>query len=65
MLYICHNLFKLEPNNEELYIQKANIFSKRDNHKLELNGQAKFSNPSSKARKVLTSKSFVGSSMAH
>lgn len=30
---LLNNLFKLEPNNEELYIQKANIFSKRDNHK--------------------------------
>lgn len=26
-------LFELEPNNEELYIQKANIHSKRDQHK--------------------------------
>ena len=25
-------LFELEPNNEELYIQKANIHSKRDQH---------------------------------
>jgi tetratricopeptide (TPR) repeat protein len=30
---LLNNLFKLEPNNEELYIQKANIFSKRDKHK--------------------------------
>jgi tetratricopeptide (TPR) repeat protein len=30
---LLNNLFKFEPNNEELYIQKANIFSKRDNHK--------------------------------
>ena len=25
---LLNNLFKLEPNNEELYIQKANIFLK-------------------------------------
>ena len=25
-------LFEIEPNNEELYIQKANIFSKKDEH---------------------------------
>ena len=25
-------LFEIEPNNEELYIQKANIFSKKDHH---------------------------------
>ena len=25
-------LFEIEPNNEELYIQKANIFSKKDQH---------------------------------
>ena len=30
---LLNSLFKIEPNNEELYIQKANIFSKRDNHK--------------------------------
>ena len=26
-------LFEIEPNNEELYIQKANIYSKKDQHK--------------------------------
>ncbi|MBU3822396.1 tetratricopeptide repeat protein [Flavobacteriaceae bacterium XHP0103] len=25
-------LYNLDPNNEEIYIQKANVFSKRDNH---------------------------------
>lgn len=30
---ILSKLFKLEPSNEELYIQKANIYSKRDQHK--------------------------------
>lgn len=30
---LLNNLFRLEPNNEELYIQKANIYSKRDNHR--------------------------------
>jgi len=25
-------LFEIEPNNEELYIQKANIYSKKDQH---------------------------------
>ena len=29
---LLNNLFRLEPNNEELFIQKANIYSKRDNH---------------------------------
>lgn len=27
-----NELFALEPHNEEIYIQKANIYSKRDNH---------------------------------
>ncbi|HLV39976.1 tetratricopeptide repeat protein [Xanthomarina sp.] len=30
---LLNELYDLEPNNEEIYIQKANIFSKRDNHK--------------------------------
>ena len=30
---ILNNLHDLEPSNEEIYIQKANIFSKRDAHK--------------------------------
>lgn len=29
---LLNELFAIEPNNEEIYIQKANIFSKRDNH---------------------------------
>ncbi len=29
---LLNELFALEPNNEEIYIQRANIFSKRDNH---------------------------------
>lgn len=30
---ILNELYMLEPNNEEIYIQKANIFSKQDEHK--------------------------------
>ena len=29
---LLNSLFELEPNNEEIYIQKANIYSKRDQH---------------------------------
>ncbi|HEX8270153.1 MAG TPA: tetratricopeptide repeat protein [Flavobacterium sp.] len=29
---LLNELFAIEPNNEEIYIQKANIYSKRDNH---------------------------------
>jgi len=29
---LLNELFSIEPTNEEIYIQKANIFSKRDNH---------------------------------
>src|SRR5690606_10309948 len=29
---LLNELYALEPHNEEIYIQKANIFSKRDNH---------------------------------
>ena len=29
---MLNELFAIEPHNEEIYIQKANIFSKRDNH---------------------------------
>lgn len=29
---LLNELYAIEPNNEEIYIQKANIFSKRDNH---------------------------------
>ncbi|WP_274474415.1 tetratricopeptide repeat protein [Mangrovimonas aestuarii] len=29
---LLNNLYTLEPQNEEIYIQKANIFSKRDQH---------------------------------
>ena len=29
---LLNELYALEPNNEEIYIQKANIYSKRDNH---------------------------------
>lgn len=29
---LLNELYSLEPNNEEIYIQKANIYSKRDNH---------------------------------
>ncbi len=29
---MLNELFAIEPNNEEIYIQKANIYSKRDNH---------------------------------
>ncbi|WP_395043738.1 tetratricopeptide repeat protein [Flavobacterium sp.] len=29
---MLNELFAIEPTNEEIYIQKANIFSKRDNH---------------------------------
>lgn len=30
---LLNNLYQLEPQNEEIFIQKANILSKRDNHK--------------------------------
>ncbi|MGO2359228.1 tetratricopeptide repeat protein [Mesonia sp.] len=30
--YILNNLHKIEPSNEEIYIQKANILSKKDKH---------------------------------
>jgi len=30
---LLNELYKMEPNNEEVFIQKANIFSKRDQHK--------------------------------
>jgi tetratricopeptide (TPR) repeat protein len=30
-------LHKLEPSNDEIYIQKANIFSKQDNHQMAIN----------------------------
>jgi len=30
---LLNELYKMEPNNEEIFIQKANIFSKRDEHK--------------------------------
>ena len=30
---LLNELYELEPNNEEIYIQKANILSKKDNHK--------------------------------
>jgi len=29
---LLNSLFELEPNNEELYIQRANIYSKKDEH---------------------------------
>jgi tetratricopeptide (TPR) repeat protein len=29
---MLNELYAIEPNNEEIYIQRANIFSKRDNH---------------------------------
>ncbi|HEU0137829.1 MAG TPA: tetratricopeptide repeat protein, partial [Flavobacterium sp.] len=29
---LLNELFAIEPNNEEIYIQKANIYSKRDDH---------------------------------
>ncbi|MDI1255142.1 MAG: tetratricopeptide repeat protein [Flavobacterium sp.] len=29
---LLNELFAIEPNNEEIYIQKASIYSKRDNH---------------------------------
>jgi tetratricopeptide (TPR) repeat protein len=29
---LLNSLFQLEPNNEELYIQRANIYSKKDQH---------------------------------
>lgn len=29
---MLNDLFAIEPNNDEIYIQKANIYSKRDNH---------------------------------
>lgn len=29
---LLNNLYEIEPANEEIYIQKANIFSKKDNH---------------------------------
>ncbi|WP_396600549.1 tetratricopeptide repeat protein [Algibacter sp. R77976] len=29
---LLNQLYNLDPNNEEIYIQKANIFSKKDNH---------------------------------
>ena len=30
---LLNELYAIEPTNEEIYIQKANIYSKRDNHK--------------------------------
>ena len=32
--HLLAELYELEPQNEEVYIQKANIFSKRDDHKM-------------------------------
>ena len=29
---LLNELYAIEPTNEEIYIQKANIYSKRDNH---------------------------------
>ena len=29
---LLNELFAIEPHNEEIYIQKANIYSKRDDH---------------------------------
>ena len=29
---LLNELYEIEPNNEEIYIQKANIFSKKDEH---------------------------------
>ncbi len=34
---ILNELYELEPNNEEVYIQKANIYSKQDEHKKAIN----------------------------
>ncbi|MDR6300436.1 tetratricopeptide repeat protein [Mesonia maritima] len=34
---ILNNLHEIEPSNEEIYIQKANIFSKRDAHQQAIN----------------------------
>ncbi len=31
---LLNDLYTLEPNNEEVYIQKANIYSKQDNHQM-------------------------------
>jgi len=31
---LLNELYSLEPQNEEIYIQKANIFSKQDNHRM-------------------------------
>ena len=29
---LLNELYEIEPSNEEIYIQKANIYSKKDNH---------------------------------
>ncbi|MGB5943483.1 MAG: tetratricopeptide repeat protein [Leeuwenhoekiella sp.] len=31
---LLNQLYEVEPNNEEIFIQKANIYSKQDNHKM-------------------------------
>jgi tetratricopeptide (TPR) repeat protein len=53
---LLNMLFELEPNNEELYIQKANIHSKRDQHEeaIEVFKQAlKVSNDSSEIHSLI------------
>lgn len=34
---LLNDLYEIEPNNEEIYIQKANIFSKKDEHQKAIN----------------------------
>ena len=34
---LLNELHELEPSNDEIYIQKANIFSKQDNHEMAIN----------------------------
>ncbi|MBW2961236.1 tetratricopeptide repeat protein [Mesonia aestuariivivens] len=34
---LLNELHELEPSNDEIYIQKANIFSKQDNHQMAIN----------------------------
>jgi hypothetical protein len=34
---LLNELYAIEPTNEEIYIQKANICSKRDQHEKQLN----------------------------
>ena len=39
---LLNELYSLEPQNEEIYIQKANIFSKQDNHRMAIDVLKKY-----------------------